>query len=729
MIVALPAIAAARSGSDEGAARDSPAAATVVVDLEADPATHPWVALAFQHSIARELSGFERLAPVERDDFRTRDCGSDRSCRVRVYREAHVDIVLFGRVSDDAVAYELYQTWTPARVEVGEIAIGRDQTPIGLKHEIRAAFHAVLKHGGLLDQRPYMYGAQRDAASRWFAVTPALVLGALLAMALPFAVLLLWTRSLRAVARLRSARRAALLAAALVGIAVGSTRADLAAQVAAWPWGFAGLGGLGWGVLLVGWGKRLFPPLGGLARIAHSDVGRIVRTWCLVVAQRVALLVAVYAPLMAGAIRVGDALALPALWTLALIAPGIALFARLWFASWVDCIAAILDDKLVDGAATAANPWSREITDYLMGYVRRTGWDLDPHVLARVVFLPGDGIDGAIAYGGGPTHARIVVDKRLLELVMGELVEIKPAEKPALWPDWTIGTVVPQPSVIARRGTTVATYHGRKPHAASHARARRALGQAATLLGYVMPAPGELVPLISDNPQDLAVVRSLLSEHYAWDAPDPDEEFDATDPTDKDLLFGALVRELGVVEREDCQLETIKLAFGQRLAGIMARPASRIADAYAALNFARHHVVQYLYYLWSGDREQLTQRARADRLADMSQKLLARVRDLPDLSRGSRSRSLRRRLVWLSWFFPDPIIDRREIWLRRALVAGALIAAFAGGGVLIKHSIDYHTTYTERIAGQEQARAAALRKQEQDRKPQEGTNGKAQAHP
>src|ERR1043165_1945603 len=87
----------------------------------------------------------------------------------------------------------------------------------------------------------------------------------------------------------------------------------------------------------------------------------------------------------------------------------------------------------------------------------------------------------------------------------------------------------------------------------------RPLGQAATLLGYVTPTPGQLVPLISDSPQDLAIVRELLSEHYPWFAPDPDEEYDATDPTDKALLFGALARELGGVRRNETQLATLRL--------------------------------------------------------------------------------------------------------------------------------------------------------------------------
>src|SRR6185295_11359176 len=125
--------------------------------------------------------------------------------------------------------------------------------------------------------------------------------------------------------------------------------------------------------------------------------------------------------------------------------------------------------RLVDGVASSANPWSREIADYLMGYVRRTGWDVDRNLLARVLFLPGKHVDGVVSYGGGATHARVVVDQALLELTMGELVEAKPAEtpddQPALWPDWTIATIAPAAGARVRRAAGSAVHRGRRPHA------------------------------------------------------------------------------------------------------------------------------------------------------------------------------------------------------------------------------------------------------------------------
>jgi hypothetical protein len=210
------------------------------------------------------------------------------------------------------------------------------------------------------------------------------------------------------------------------------------------------------------------------------------------------------------------------------------------------------------------------------------------------------------------------------------------------------------------------------------------------------------VPLISDSPQDLAVVRELLSEHYPWLAPDPDDEFDATDPTDKDLLFGALARELGAVRRGETLFQTIKLALGRRVARLASPIRTRLADSYAAVNHALHPLVQYLHHRWSGATELLTSRGRGERYASTSRKLLR------DVAAGDPKRqpALRARLIWLSRFFPRPIVERRQVVIRRAIVATLGVAVLAAVGLAIKRSIDYHPTYVERIEAQERDLAA-----------------------
>ncbi|HEX8113934.1 MAG TPA: hypothetical protein VF516_39655, partial [Kofleriaceae bacterium] len=421
-------------------------------------------------------------------------------------------------------------------------------------------------------------------------------------------------------------------------------------------------------------------------------------TWCLAAIERLAVLAISNAPLIVLVAWLGASLAIAPQWIYLVLAPAVVWLARLWFASWVECLAARLDRRIVEGSASHDNPWSREIGDYLMGYVRRTGWDLDPRLLAEVVFLPGKRIDGVVSYGGGATHVRIVVDRELLVMAMGPLLDDKADEKPALWPDWTAACIAPIPGGRSPRAEpSPHDSRGRKPKTSYPGAQRKPLGQAATLLGYVTPTPGQLVPLISDSPQDLAIVRELLSEHYPWFAPDPDEEYDATDPTDKDLLFGALAHELGAVRRNETQLATLRLALGRRVARLTSRARARIADSYAALNFARHHLIQYLYYSWTRTTDALTARARPARLHEVSTRILAEVGD----SHANPPRAIRAWLTWLSQFFPEPIVDRRRVLASRMAVGVVIAALLVTAGIAVKRSIGYHPIYVERMNAQE----------------------------
>jgi hypothetical protein len=676
-------------------------AANVVIDLAPASGVPAWFASSFEQTIARELAGFERLGTVAKQDVALDACGADRGCRLRTYRGAGVDIVLFGAVTDDAIEYELFQTWTPARLDAGTIAIGRHRSLVALEHATRDAFHAVLKHGGLLEQKPYLIERGPSTASAagaaWSARALEILIAVLGLLVLPFALALLGGESPATIAAMRSARRVALVVAAGFAALAALEPRTIGELVTAWAPLVAGIGGLGWGAFLVFVVRTAFPPLDGLERVPQRELGRFLSTWCLAALERLVVLALVNAPLVALVAWLGASLAIEPQWVYLVLAPAVVWLARLWFASWVECLAARLDRRIVEGPASRDVPWSREITDYLMGYVRRTGWDIDPRLLAQVMFLPGKQIDGVVSYGGGATHVRIVIDRELLVMAMGPLLEDKPEEKPALWPDWTIAPIGPAPGGRSRGALSPHDFRARKQRTSYPGMQRKPLGQAATLLGHVTPAPGQLVPLISDSPQDLAIVRDLLSEHYPWFAPDPDEEYDATDPTDKDLLFGALARELGAVRRDETQLAPLRLALGRRVARLTPRARARLADSYAALNFARHHLIQYLYYCWTRNADALTARARPARLHEVSTRILAEVSD----PHAKPPRAIRARLTWLSQFFAEPIVDRRGVLAGR-VIAGAVIAALlVAAGFAVKRSVAYRATYTERMNAQQ----------------------------
>jgi len=677
-------------------------AANVVIDLAPARGVPAWFASSFEHTITRELAGFERLGAVAKQDIAQGACGADRECRLRTYRGAGIDIVLFGSVTDDAIEYELFQTWTPARLDTGTIAVGRHQSLVALEHATRDAFHVVLKHGGLLDQKPYLVEREPTAATTADAAWTARALEILLAvvglLVLPFGLALLGGEAPATIVAMRSARRVALVIAVGCAAVLALDPRWIGELVTAWAPLVAGIGGLGWGAFLVFVVRTAFPPLDGLERMPQRELGRFLSTWCLAALERLAVLAVGNASLVVLVAWLGASLAIAPQWIYLVLAPAVVWLARLGFASWVECAAARLDRRIVEGPASRDTPWSREISDYVMGYVRRTGWDLDPRLLANVMFLPGKQIDGVVSYGGGATHVRIVIDRELLVMAMGPLLDDKPDEKPARWPDWTIARIGPDPG--GRSPSAVPPPHdfrGRKYRPSYPGVQRKPLGQAATLLGYVTPAPGQLVPLISDSPQDLAIVRELLSEHYPWFAPDPDEEYDATDRTDKDLLFGALVHELGAARRNETQLAALRLTLGRRVARITSRARARLADSYAALNFARHHLIQYLYYSWTRQIDLLTARARPARLQEVSTSILAEVAD----PRSKPPRAIRARLTWLSQFFAEPIVDRRGVLAGRVAAGAVMAALLVAAGLAVMRSIAYRPTYVERMNAME----------------------------
>ncbi len=721
-LLLLP-VAWARAGAPSKPRAQAPAeqprspSATVVIDLLPGPGAPNWLARSFEETLTREISGLSRLTIVlkQNANAHTSRCGaSNLSCRVRAYRAAKIDVVLFGEITDGGIDYELYQTWTPARLTSGTIATGPSQSSVGLSHAIRDVLHPVLKQGGLLDQRRYAFEQGSFVNLQRFGwSTRVLAMVGLFAvfLALPFVFLVRRTGELRLLENLRTARWTAVLVLATGFALLLFDQHSIAGLIGSRRWLCSCAGGLAMGLLLVVFVRDAFRPLEGLERIPHQDLFPILTTWLFASVERIVWMAVLYAPFGLAVGWVGRYLEIPDIWTVFLLAPAVGFAARLWFLSWVECVAVLVDRRYVDGPATRDNPWSRAITEYLMGYVRRTGWDLDAKRLDSTVFLPGDVVGGVVSYGGGATHARVVIDKKLLELAMGRLDRNRPDDGPAGWPDWTTSIVVASHSTARRRKSVKGDrYLNRDRQAASDPGApRKQLGQPATLLGYLIPAPPDHAPTIAHSTLDVASVRELLSEHYVWRAPDLNEEHDATDPTDKDMLFGALARELGVVGRQESQLSTIKLALQIRLDGLTDRYRWRLADSYAAVNYARHHLIQYLYYRWSSDLLPLTARARGDRLAKTTHKIVDKVRFAPP-DQSERLRHFRNRLGWLSELSAEPGKHPERGVARGVVASVAMIGIAAAMWTAIQRARLYHPTYVKRIERQQRDIAESRKK-------------------
>jgi hypothetical protein len=389
----------------------------------------------------------------------------------------------------------------------------------------------------------------------------------------------------------------------------------------------------------------------------------VLGAWAAAAGRRTLAVVVAYAPVAIGAYFACALAGVDSAVALAVAVPIALLAARLWVRCATAVAASVLDARLVDTAGAEA--WHDATRAYVVGYQRRNGLPVDGELLARVRFLPGHG-DEVVAYGGGLTDSRIVIPRKMLELALAPAGRPHDYAAPRVstlhWTQWNAGLVVP-----TEAGAVIATRDQRQPRAMPDEgeHERQLLGEPPTLAGTI-------------EPDDLDHRRTYRpAEDRIWLDWDSGEEYDGTDPGDRDFLFGACVLALGDIQRHADRLATFVL-----LAKRKPR-ATALGDDHAALAGARHHLAQYLGWLLWHREDLLTARAFAPELEVATQKLLAQPPG-PD----ARAARLRHRLDRLG----DP--DRAPPW-RRYAVAGAFAAGIALAAFAVIGAVRYHATYVQ----------------------------------
>jgi hypothetical protein len=659
--------------------------ATLAVEL--DPVGVPaWQAEAVAGTIAADLAGDRlRAFEVERPACPT---GDDR-CAIAHYRAAGVDIALVGQLSGERLTYRLLLTWPGASpaVQRGEVELrGR----AALVQHLREALYRVTRPGGALERRDRPGTIARPAA----VAAPHVGAEVLAALAATALFLLLPFGLAVGLPGLRSLRRT-ITAIAALAVTAGALVA-LGDRVPAASWLILVTGGVAWGTFAAVTLPIVVPPLSGLSRVDHLDLFRVIGGWLLLAVQRAAEVALLHAPLALAFVAVCAWLEVPALVALAVVAPLAGLAFRLWLHSLVEVLSRRLDTVLVDGVASADNPWDAAIRAYLLGYMRRLGWQGDERALETILFLPGIE-EEALLYGGGATSVRIVVPRVWLELALAPYGRPHDYAAPLVstlhWTEWNAGLVVPTELFMP-----VATPEQRQPREQPLAEGeveREPLGEPPTLAGIVEPA-----------------ALDERAAHRPWEDPlwlqwHPGEEHDGTDASDRDFLFGLLVHALGRSQRRESVPATVAIAWRRWVsipwpwprafaaAGALAsRIPTRLADASAAL-VARHHLVQYLAWrAWRRD-DLLTARANTPELERQSAAIL-RALEAGAVPGPRGERALRRRLRWMIPFVRSAS-GRRPLW-RRPAVAVALIALLTAGALATARAIDYHPTYIQRTS-------------------------------
>jgi hypothetical protein len=724
------------------AAGEPQRAAKLVVDFAPVPPAESWYAAGLEELFARELSRFAGIELTDKLDG-NRCPGRDSGCLIEQYRARGVQVIVLGRVTRRTLEYQVLETWTGTRAFDGSLAVA-GVTTSSLRRHLGELVRPIVQHGGLLDEHP-VTDAEKPAATPPTAATPAkasgrgvnllpLLLLALMAfVALPIGIarLLVRERELRKRVQPESWIWSAAVLAALGTLSLVTALLDVRGLwmgAAATPHAVVLLsslvGGVLWGAFVLTNATWVLAPIQGLGQIRHDALWPLLRSYLALALLRGAVLL-LYAPLLLLTLRACAALQLPERATWGLAVPAIGLLGYFWLLTLVDNLSLFLDVHLVIGLSTERNPWHGTLKRYFRGYVRRGAIELDQDLVERTLFLPSL-LPNVISYGGGFARPRILVGEAAREAALGGLPEetefpdrtINPEELP-------FGIVLPseepaRPDELQRemnaerlrRRLTVAP-------ARSRGTVPRAVGESATLLGWVLPqADEEGIPLIANDSDDYDVVKRLLTQHYAaFERNSDDDEVDDTDPTQKDFLFGALLREMGTLARRDTFFATLwyslalawprtsllyrliirpPLALYER---VLSGPAARVADAYVALNQGLHHLIQYLAFLRGADEIALTARASAPELIQMSRDLLERLeRDRPlDNERGLLAAHPRNRLRWLSQFFHAPLATRVGRAVRRFGVLMVAVAVIVLTAAAVRSAIEYHPVYLERV--------------------------------
>ncbi len=697
----------------ENADGETPTRLAVVIDAASGVA--PWRASALAISIADDIAAYDRLDARGNPEVDVSACDGSRACVLRRYGAAGFDMVMLTTLTEMQARYQLHQTWAPGRSRIGGGTLRtRNSDEHQLRHQLRRLLDPVLRAGGALEKKRAYRGAQPAAAAPVAVDRTRLnqILGLLvIVLALPFLFGWLATRNTDSSAMLRT-RTLRWAGAVVVGMSAASYASTVwSDQLAHARWVALIVGGMSWGLFAAAVAQSVFPRFGGLERVEHRDVFRLLRSWSALTLQQAVRVSLFYAPFFVAFWYAYQAVGLPRELALGIAAPVWGLLARFWYACVVENLSLALDRDLITGTGDADDPWHQAVSAYVLGYVKRAGWPADESLLEDVLFQPGTG-DQVVLYGGGMTHTRIVIGRGLLEYALAP--EGRPHDYAAKrvhklsWSEWNVGLVVP-----VELSATVATREQRRPRnpPIPGETEHQPLGQPPTLAGYVEPY--QLDRRAQFRP----------GEDPVWLDWDPNDEYDGTDPSDKDFLFGIIVRELGAMERFENQRRTVSVTIGRLtrrrvprlqhvtrmitrpLRALRARYPAIVGDAFAALNFSRHHLVQYLAWREWRDESLLTARAYAPELERVSHEILRTLEQTPAgrTPDGAAQRRItddedvspRQRLVWLSKFFHEPVRSRLARRSKQLLAAAVCALVLLALGLGVKQARDYHQTYVE----------------------------------
>ncbi|MCB0366228.1 MAG: hypothetical protein H6624_08035 [Bdellovibrionaceae bacterium] len=646
----------------------------MVVHFGAADSQQWWQAKALEDSSEKFIAGFQKLQVVTAPK-KFLDC-QKLHCRVNALHDARISYLWMGELQDQRLQFQIMEIPSRAILSSGTMTLGR--TAVASQVQALQAVRPLVRKGGIIDQV-----FARQQAHRW-----------------------LVPEALSAIVNLQ--------------------------QFGFWSALLALLGGVAWGYLLLIGGRFVLGTFHGIETIWHWNLFQLVHSWIEVFLAKFFLLLIYLTPSLGLALFLtGKQDAIQQL-TWFLIFPTIGLIQIAIFVLLSSLFTLRLDRKKVKDRVKDNDVWNAEISRYLMGYYQRLGLDIPLSIIEPIRFLPGTSLD-ILTYGGLFTRPRIVIPFQMLDYAIGE-PEVATQDKLDRAPvaaNESLGLVLPKKrdkvlggktsEKALEKAITKSKFYLTPKQAMLYLQdhTQPPMEASAGVWGHIRPQrSGDSVPLISDSLQDLQIVEELLTEHHVKFAKlQFEEDYDDTDPTDLDFLFGILLREIGRVHRREHYILTWahylndwRLGFSDRLAKVydwclnfykdhFSKHPAYLADAYVVLHHGRHHLAQYMYYWMTGRTHLLTHRANRQQLLKVSDTIFDTLRVVPpgdaELKR-NRATPLNR-IIWLSQFFssglPDFPIKKSKPYI--PITVGLLAATLLGFKVL--EAVEYRQVYDQRI--------------------------------
>ena len=523
------------------------------------------VVAALEQTVARELSRFRRSRSPTRSTPRACPTRQTR-CLVDHYRDAGVQLIVLGRLRRDLLEYDVYATWLRGRAFDGSARRRRrrrghaappSRRPRAADRAARrarrsAAAAAVDAAVGCLTA----IAARRRCASARVRVDPD--------RAPPP-----WSRFRRcSCAPARRRQRAAQARRARVVEVVGarSSRSSRSSLIADQPRAtcasragstgdlpLAVVAGVLWGAFVLLNGSWVLSPLHGLGQARHDAIWPLLQSWLALVFLRACAARALRAVLLAGAARLRRARPRRAARRSPPRCPPSASSSTSGCSRSSTIWRRYLDVQLVAGRAERAIRGTRPSSATFAATCAATASSVDASLFERTLFLP-SALPDVVSYGGGFARPRILVGEQVRDAALGQLPdESELPDRTVNAEELPFGFIVPAPAVRWRtpRGERAPPARSRSRRLV-RARMRRA-SSARTRRCSAGSCRSRATTASRSSPTATRITRSSsasLTEHYAaFERNVDDDEIDDTDPTQKDFLFGALLREIGVTLR------------------------------------------------------------------------------------------------------------------------------------------------------------------------------------